>query len=153
VDFVGRGCWMIFSTAGGVFFVGNGRRQVAAGSWFQQATIDLVIGSAHWIAVGCRRQWIPLVAAGGGGFCWPRVLDDFVGSGRRLVSAATGGNGWRLVLTGSGGLSWQQPAVGSGLLLVVDDGQFHWAAGSLIFLLICCMTNITLKLILIIISL
>ena len=61
--------------------------------------------------VGSRRKFVLSVAAGSGRFCCPRVSDNFVGSRRWFVSSVTDGGGWRLVSADNDGLGWWQVEV------------------------------------------
>jgi len=96
VEFVGCRCQIILLAAGGSLFVGNRRRQAAV-DFSRCRWIRLVAGdSTQWMDIG-RRQWrIPLVTSGGSGSYWPRVSDDFVGSGwwLALAALAAAGGGW-----------------------------------------------------------
>jgi len=151
--FSGCRCQMISSAAGSGLFCW--RRAATCSGWFWQCAVDYVGGRRQCIVDYFRLRTAVDSISGSGRQCifQLQALDDFVGSGWRLVLAAMGSGKRRLVSARSGGLGWRQATVCSGLSSAADSGRFHWAAGSLLFLLIRCVTNTTLKLILIIIFL
>jgi len=60
------------------------------------------------------------VAAGGGGFYWPQVSDDFVGSRWRFISLAAGSDRWQQrAAVGFGGQRWIRLATCSSAQWVV----------------------------------